>query len=181
MGLYFAFFYVASFSRDIIGMEYTESLNLLLLMNGVGSFGRLVPNHIADRIGPINVFVPVGVLGGVTLICWIAVTNPAGTYAWACCYGIAGGGIQSLFPAGLSSLTTDLRKSGVRMGMVFTTNSFATLIGPPIAGAIISASNGKYYGAQAFAGGTMLLGTGFLVAARIARMRKLNRGWLVNV
>ena len=181
MGVYFAFYYVASFSRDIIGMEYTQSLDLLLLMNGVGTVGRLVPNYLGDLLGPINVFVPVALMAGVCQRCWMGVTNPAGLYAWACFYGIAAGGIQSIFPASLSSLTTDLRKTGVRMGMVFTTNSFATLIGPPIAGAIISASGGSYYGAQAFAGAVLLVGTGFLAAARIARMRRLGGGWLVKI
>ena len=58
------------------------------------------------------------------------------------------------------------------MGMVFTINSFATLTGPPIAGALISASGGKYYGAQAFAGSVLLIGAGFMVAARMAKARK---------
>jgi len=93
-----------------------------------------------------------------------------------------------LFPAGLSGLTTDLRKAGVRMGMVFTIVSFATLAGPPIAGAIITASGGKYYGAQAFAGATLLLGTVLMVAARSVKVRRILReqnetgyGWHIKV
>ena len=45
--------------------------------------------------------------------------------------GNIGAGIQSLFPATLSTLTTDLQKVGVRMGLVFTLVSFAALMGPP--------------------------------------------------
>ncbi len=150
--MFFAFYYLASFSRDIIGMSYTDSLNLLLVLNGMGSLGRLAPNYAADLVGPITVFVPTAAMAGICVLCWMTVTSVAELYVWAVFYGIAAGGIQSLFPAGLSSLTTDLRKSGVRLGMVFTIISFATLTGPPIAGAIISATGGKYYGAQAFAG-----------------------------
>ncbi|KAJ9133393.1 Riboflavin transporter MCH5 [Pleurostoma richardsiae] len=182
MGVYFAFYYVASFSRDIIGMTYTDSLNLLLVLNGVGAVGRIVPNHYADRLGAINVFVPVALVAGVCQLAWIAVDSPAGLYVWACFYGIAAGGIQSLFPAGLSSLTTDLRRAGVRMGMVFTINSFATLTGPPVAGAIISATEGgRYYGAQAFAGCVLLVGTGFMAAARVAKTRRVGGGWRARV
>ncbi|KAJ0115851.1 major facilitator superfamily transporter [Diaporthe amygdali] len=177
LGVYFAFYYLASYSRDIIGLSYVDSLNLLLLLNGIGIIGRLVPNHLADRWGPINVFVPTAVIAGVCQLTWIAVTNPSGLYAWAVFFGIAAGGIQSLFPAGLSSLTTDLRKSGTRMGMVFTIVSFATLTGPPIAGAIISSCGGQYYGAQAFAGGTMILGGGFMMAAKVVKQRRLGGGW----
>lgn len=175
LGLYFAFYYVSSFSRDVIGMTYTDSLNLLLVMNGLGIPGRLLPNHIADRIGALNVFVPAAAVAGICVLCWMAVGSTAGLYVWCCFYGMAAGGIQSLFPAGLSSLTTDLRKAGVRMGMVFTIVSFATLAGPPIAGAIITAAAGDYYGAQAFAGATLLLGMVLMAAARTVKVRRLKR------
>ncbi|KAF3763588.1 MFS general substrate transporter [Cryphonectria parasitica EP155] len=181
LGVYIAFYYIASFSRDIIGLAYSDSLNLLLLLNGVGILGRLAPNYIADRYGAINVFVPTAIIASACSLAWIAVDNPTGLYVWTVFYGIACGGIQSLFPAGLTSLTTDLRKAGTRMGMVFTINSFATLIGPPIDGALISACGGRYYGAQAFAGTALLVGAGFLTCARLARTRRVGGGWKVKV
>ncbi|KAK4140740.1 major facilitator superfamily domain-containing protein [Dichotomopilus funicola] len=188
LGLYFAFYYISSFSRDIIGMEYTSSLNLLLVMNGVGIPGRLLPNHLADRFGTINMLIPSAGLAGICVFCWMAVNSTSGLYVWCCFYGMLAGGIQSLFPAGASSLTTDLRKSGVRMGMLFTIVSFATLAGPPIAGAIITAGGGSYYGAQAFAGASLLLGMVLMVAARVVKVRRLRRdgeltksGWKVKV
>jgi MFS family permease len=115
------------------------------------------------------------------MFCWIPVSTPGGMYAWSVFYGIAAGGIQSLFPAGLSSLTTDLRKQGTRMGMTFTIVSFAVLTGPPLAGAIISRMDGRYAGAQAFAGATLLVGCGFQVAARLARSRRTGGGWWEKV
>ncbi|KAK4098529.1 MFS general substrate transporter [Parathielavia hyrcaniae] len=175
LGLYFAFYYVASFSRNVIGLSYSDSLNLLLVINGVGMPGRLVPNHIADRLGAINVLVPVTAITGVCALCWMAVGSTAGLYVWCSFYGAAAGGIQSLFPAALSSLTTDMRKAGVRMGMVFTIVSFATLAGPPIAGAIISASGGSYYGAQGFAEATLMLSVALMAAARTVKVRRLMR------
>jgi predicted MFS family arabinose efflux permease len=180
-GLYFPFYYIASFSRDIIGMDYTTSLNLLLVLNGCGIIGRLVPNHIADRIGPMTVFIPVALTTAVCMLSWMAVTTKTGLYVWCVVYGMAAGGIQSLFPAGLTSLTSDLKKAGVRMGMIFTTNSFATLMGSPIAGAIITSMGGKYHGAQGFAGAVLLLGTGFMAAARTVKMRRLGEGWRAKI
>lgn len=84
-------------------------------MNGAGLVGRLLPNFLADRFGPLNMLAPACMLCGVCLFSWIAVGGPAGLYAWSVFYGIFGGAIQSLFPAGLSSLTTDLSKQGERM------------------------------------------------------------------
>jgi MFS family permease len=157
-------------------MSYPESLNLLLILNGVGAIGRIIPNYIADRIGAVNVFIPTSLIGSLLVFCFIAIETPAGLYAWAVIYGLVGAGIQSLFPAALSFLTTDLRKLGVRMGMVFTIVSFAVLTGPPVAGAIIDGPAG-YTGAKIFAGTSIAVGCSFLIAAKTAKMRKTGQGW----
>lgn len=162
-------------------MPYTDSLNLLLVLNGFGAIGRIGLNLVADRVGPMTVFVPIALISGVCVLSWMAVTDQAGTYVWAVFYGMAAGGIQSLFPAGLSSLTTDLRKAGVRMGMVFTIQSFSVLSGPPIAGAIITAMDGRYHGAQGFAGAALLLGTGMMAAARMVKTKRLGGGYWTKV
>ncbi|KAL7620051.1 hypothetical protein AAE478_010600 [Parahypoxylon ruwenzoriense] len=182
-GVYFGFYYLAAFARQAIepALSYTESLNLLLILNGVGILGRLLPNHLADRIGPLNIMIPTCLICGVALLAWMAVRTPSQLYGWSVVYGIAAGALQSLFPAGLSSLTTDLRRQGTRMGMVFTIVSFAVLTGNPIAGAIISAAGGSYHGAQAFTGACLLVGMGMISAARFARMRKTGAGWKVKI
>lgn len=180
-GVYVVYFYIASFSRDVIGLSYTASLDLLLVVNGVGIIGRVLPNYVADRYGALNLFLGVGGLCGIIALCWTAVDSRGGLYAWAAVYGIFAGGIQSLFPAGLTSLTTDLSKSGVRMGMVFTINSFATLTGAPIAGAIISSRGGSYTGAQVFTGVTLLVGTCLIFAAKTVLSRQHERGWMAKV
>ena len=181
LGLYFAFFYIASFGRDVIGLSYTEGLNLLLVLNGVGIPGRVLPNIVADRVGPLTMFVPAAGLAGATMLAWTGVRSAAGLYVWVVFYGLFAGGIQSLFPAGISSLAPDMSKVGVRLGMIFTIVSFAALTGAPIAGAILAASGGRYRGAQIFAGVSMLVGCAFLVAARVAKARKVPGGWKAKI
>ncbi|KAK2045098.1 major facilitator superfamily transporter [Colletotrichum somersetense] len=176
LGVFFAFYYLASFTRDMIGLSYNSSLNLLLVLNGVGVVGRLLPGHIADLIGSINTLIPMSLASGILMYCWVAVSSTAGLYAWTPFYGLAASGIQSLFPAALSQLTSDPRKQGTRMGMTFTIVSFAVLTGPPIAGAIISAEGGKYVGAQVFAGTCLMAGTCFWVAARMVKTRRAGGG-----
>lgn len=172
MGLYFPFYYIAAYCRDIVGMSFTDSLNLLLVLNGTGAIGRIGLNHIADRIGPLTMFVPIALSCSICVLSWISASSVAGIYIWSVFYGIVAGGIQSLFPAGLTSLTTDLRKAGVRMGMVFTIQSFSVLSGPPIGGALVSAMGGQYHAAQGFAGAVLFLGTLFVMAARVVKRRK---------
>lgn len=119
-GVYFAFYYVSSFGVDIIGISQTESFNLFLIINGVGIIGRSLPAYLAVRFtGPINILLIVTFASIVAAWAMIGVTSKGGLYAWTVVYGIVGNGVQAMFPATLSSLTTDLKKSGVRMGMIF--------------------------------------------------------------
>jgi len=173
-GVYFAFYYIGSFARSIIGVPYKESINLLIVLNGLGAIGRIIPGYIADRYwGPINTLTLFVFLTSTLVFCWIAVDSRGGLYGWAVVYGITGAAIQSLFPVALSSLTTNLQMAGTRMGMVFTIVSFAVLTGPPIAGQLIQKKDGEYQYAQIFAGSVMLFGGGLLTSARFAKSKKL--------
>ena len=168
-GLYFAFYYIGSFGKNVIHLSEPDSINILLLANGVGTFGRIIPAYLADRyFGPLNSVIPFTMITGIILYCWTAVSSRGSLYAFALVYGLFAAGIQSLFPATLSSLTSDIKKTGVRMGMVFTVISFATLTGPPLAGALIQHDGGRYLYAQIFAGTVLECGCLTLIAARIS-------------
>ncbi|KAI0871128.1 MFS general substrate transporter [Hypoxylon argillaceum] len=183
-GVYFAFYYLGAYSRSAFlhpSLSYVDSLNLVLILNGISILGRLLPNHLADRYGPLTLLAPMALACAIALFAWMVVDTPAKLYVWTSFYGIAAGGIQSLFPAGLSSLTTDPRKQGTRIGMVFTIVSFATLTGNPIAGAIIAADGGRYNGAQAFTGTSLILGASLIIGARVVRMRRTGHGWRVKI
>lgn len=169
-GLYFAFFYVGSYGRNVLGMTYHDSINLLLTMVAIGFLWRLLPNYLADRTGAVNVMLPFTVLCGIMMYAWIGVHSKASLFVFAAIYGSGSAGLQSMFPAGLSSLTTDLKKTGVRMGMGFSVVSIACLTGPPLAGALISHDNGQYLPAQIWAGTSFLLGASLLFAARTAKV-----------
>ncbi|KAJ0417183.1 major facilitator superfamily domain-containing protein [Aspergillus carlsbadensis] len=170
-GLYIGFFYIGSFSRDVIGVSSSTSIDVLLLMNGIGLLGRVIPNLMADRFtGPLNMLIPFSFLTGLIAFTWAAVHNLRSVYAFSSFYGLAAAGIQSLFPATLSTLTTDLKKMGARMGMVMSVVGIAALIGSPIAGALVERGDGDYLYAQMFMGSVILAGTMFLIAARMAKI-----------
>ena len=148
-----------------------------MIMNGAGTPMRLLPNWVADRYtGPVNSMAPFLLITGLLLYCWAAVSSTASLYVFAAMYGLFAAGFQSLFPAALTSLTTDLSRAGVRMGMVFSLVGFAILTGTPLAGALIQRDNGRYLYAQMFAGSLLTASFVFIVAARIAIT-----GWKLRV
>ena len=109
-GLYFAFYYVGSnssminlaniyqvgsFARNILGLSQQQSINNLLIVNGVGMVGRLVPGYLADHyFGPLNTLIPFICVSGILLYCWAAITNSRGLLAFDVIYGLFAAGIR---------------------------------------------------------------------------------------
>ena len=78
-GLYFAFYYVGSFGRNILGISEDDAINNLLILNGLGLFGRLIPAYLADRyFGPLNTLIPFVFISGLMIFCWAAVDSTGG-------------------------------------------------------------------------------------------------------
>ncbi|CAG8878180.1 unnamed protein product [Penicillium nalgiovense] len=169
LGLYFAFYYIGAFGRTVLGLTYSDSTTLIIVTNGAGIFGRLIPAYLADRyFGPLNVIIPLSIGASLMMFCWAAVDSTAGLYVFAVLYGMFSNGVQGLWPSTLSSLTPDLTKTGTRIGMGFTVVSFACLTGPPLGGALIARAHG-YIGAQIWGGLSFLLGAVILVTARLLK------------
>ncbi len=103
---------------------------------------------------------------GIVSFAWIGVKSRVGMYVFSVFFGLANGAAQGVFVGSLASLTKDPRKMGTRFGMVCTIVAFATLAGPPTAGAIIDRSGGEYLWAQVWAALVIVLGAVTLAAAR---------------
>jgi predicted MFS family arabinose efflux permease len=177
LGQYFVFYYISSFAINVLHQPYETSINILLILNGVGILGRLVPSYFADKhTGPFNLLIPFCAVSSLALFLWPLVRSGAALYAWATIYGFFVAGFQGMFPAVLTSLTKDMSKVGTRNGMGFAVMGVASLVGPPIAGALVQSHDGSYVSAQVFGGVVVLAGTGVLVMARVAIT-----GWKVGV
>ncbi|KAK0635385.1 major facilitator superfamily domain-containing protein [Bombardia bombarda] len=167
--LYFGFFYINAFARNIIHFSTTDSVQLLLLLNGMSVPSRPLVGFLADRyMGPINMFCLTTPLLAGMIFAWTGVASRAGMYAFAVFFGLSNGAAQGVMVGSLASLTADPRKMGTRFGMVCTVSAFATLAGPPTAGAIIDRDGGRYLWAQVWAGAVVVLAAVTLAGARCA-------------
>ncbi|KAF2680730.1 MFS monocarboxylate transporter-like protein [Lentithecium fluviatile CBS 122367] len=169
-GLYFAFFYIGAYGRNVLGVSYQQSINLLLVQVCMGFVFRLLPSYFADKIGSLNVLIPFVFICGIMMFGWIGIHSVGALYVFAVVYGSASAVIQALWPAMIGSLsrTPDMKKAGVRMGMAFTIVSFSSFTGPPLAGALIQQAGGSYTYANAWAGTSFFVGGLLLVATRYA-------------
>ena len=82
--------------------------------------------------------------------------------------------------AAFANITPDLSRLGTRLGMSWSVSSIATLIGAPIAGALLKRSNGhaNFLGTQIWSGVCLMVGTCWLVVLWIATSRKQGK-WRV--
>ncbi|KAG9236670.1 major facilitator superfamily domain-containing protein [Amylocarpus encephaloides] len=169
-GLYFAYYYISVFGKTIIHVSSADSFYLIMAINGVGIFGRIVPAWLVTRTGEVlEILAPVTLLAGILMFLWIPVSTETQLIIWIIFYGFFANAVQALIVGGVGSLTADKQKMGVRIGMVFTIFSFACLTGPPIAGALIDRSDGEFLLAQVFAGVVMVAGAVALVGAAYAK------------
>lgn len=153
----------------MIHVSENTSFTYLLIINAVGIPGRLLPALLADIYGSITLLIPIVFIVAMLLYCWTAVHTSDGIIAFIVFYGLFGAAIQGLFPSSIASLTSDIQKVGVRIGMTFGVVSIACLTGPPLAGALIQAGGGSYVGAQVWGGSVLVLGGSLLLAARLVQ------------
>ncbi|KAJ4982690.1 major facilitator superfamily transporter [Stagonosporopsis vannaccii] len=165
--VYFVFYYVASYAREELSMGYTASLNLVIILNGIGVPARIIPGYISDRyIGVLNTLVLCLLANVVVLWCWLLVTSIPGYYAYIAVYGISAASFQSLFSTTIAAYCHDMTKIGTRLGMAFTAMGVATLVGGPISGALLK-GGGSYIAPICWNAALMICGTGMVIAARV--------------
>ncbi len=168
--LYTPFYFIESFSKfhhlDANLINY-----LLAIINATSTFGRIIPNYLADSIGAIRVLAVATTLSGGFLFVWIGCTTEAGIIVFCLIYGFVSGGFVSLGGPALANLTPDMSKIGRRLGQAFTLISFALLTGVPVSGAVLDSSG--YTACASFAGAIVLVGACFMWASCID-LRKLS-------
>jgi MFS family permease len=161
----------------VVGFDTESSVQLLLILNGLSVPSRPITGFIADYVfGPVNTFVVATMVLAGMVFAWIGVHTRTDMYVFAVFFGLANGAAQGVFVGALASLTNNPRKMGTRFGMVCTVNAFATMAGPPTAGAIIDRDGGKYVWAQVWAGLVIAVGSCTLAMARCK-----STGWRLKV
>lgn len=175
LGFYGVCYYIQPYAIQAGLVDENLGFYLLPVLNAASIAGRIVPNFLADFLGPLNVLTPATLITGTLALCWIGIHNKPGIIAFAALYGFFSGVFVSLPPPALVTLTPDLRKLGTRMGQSFAVASVALLIGAPIAGAILRAT-GNYLGFQLFCGVSIFAGGALMVAARFYKV-----GWRLAI
>jgi len=147
------------------GIEENLAFYSLPIVNAASIFGRILPNFVADKIGPYNMIIPFSFCSGVLIFGWLGVNSRAGLIVFALLYGFFSGAFISLLPSIFMSLAFNVGEMGVRVGLGFFGSAFGALTGTPIAGALLG-DDLQWWKPSVFAGISVFAGTICLIIAR---------------
>ena len=183
-GLFIPITYLTTFSLASGAMSPTFAYQVIAIFNAGSVVGRWAPGYMADRLGRFNTMIlTVGICMLAAFCLWmpaaVLVANgpeSAGkvkglTIAFAVIMGFGSGSNISLAPVCVGQLCVT-EEYGRYYATCYTIVSFGTLTGIPIAGAILGACNGYYWGVVLFTG---LSYTASLIVFTTVRVMKV--GW----
>ncbi|KAJ7604834.1 major facilitator superfamily domain-containing protein [Mycena polygramma] len=143
LGLFFPYFYLQLYTVDK-GIDENVAFYVLSVVNA-GSFGgRILPNFVADRVGPYNMLIPCLAISSALTFSIFGLKNCAGILIFAVLYGFWSGSYVSLIPTLIVQFASHGGEHGTRMGVAFSLVSVSMLIGTPISGALLHSSTGDY-------------------------------------
>ncbi|KAF7195195.1 MFS-type transporter dbaD [Pseudocercospora fuligena] len=173
VGIYIPFYYIGVYSLDR-DVAASLAFYLVAILNASSTFGRILPNLIADSTGPLNMMIPCNAICAVLVFSWIAINGEAGLIVFAIFYGFFSGCFVSLPPVVVVKMSPSLGIVGTRLGMNLVFGAFGILVGNPVAGAILGARGDamNWIGLMAWTGGCIIIATACMVGARVCQV-----GW----
>lgn len=171
-GLFVPITYLTSYALAN-GIEQTFAYQVIAILNAGSCFGRWLPGLLADRVGRFNTMIAMLLMCMVTTFAfWLPATYsnvvPL-TVVYAVLFGFASGSNISLVPVCVGQLCST-RVYGTYYATCYTVVSFSCLTGIPIAGALIDAAGGSYWGLIVFTGVCYVAATACFVAVRVMRV-----------
>ncbi|KAF2476390.1 MFS general substrate transporter [Lindgomyces ingoldianus] len=157
LGYIVPYFYIPSYAQDKLGTSGSTALYSLVVSVAGSFFGRLGSGVLAHYLGS--------------------------TVTWILCSlaRFFSAGLVTLPSAAFANICPDLSLLGTRLGMSWGVSSIASLIGAPIAGALIKTKNGHtdFIGVQVWSGTCLLLGTCWLFVLWVSTVRVQKSGWWI--
>ncbi|KAF7349864.1 MFS general substrate transporter [Mycena venus] len=146
------------------GIAPSFDVYLLAIANASSGAGRIMTGLLADRIGCMSVMIPGTLLAAIVTYAWPFATSLRSLVAVSIIYGFSSGIFVGLQAVPLIHMG-DMSDVGRRTGTLFSILAISALAGPPISGAIASAT-GDYKAVGYYAGSAMMVAIGILIYVR---------------
>ncbi|KAG1827420.1 MFS general substrate transporter [Suillus subaureus] len=170
LGLYTELTYI-SVSAVEIGVSKDFSFYLIAIANAASAFGRVSSGLLGDKIGALNTMAIFTAITGITTIAWPFAKDESQLIAIATIHGFSIGAYISLYSAPAVGMG-EMEDAGRRVGMFMSLIGFGGIVGPPISGAIRTATGG-FIAAGYYGGGTIIFGVALLFVAQYLHLGRL--------
>ncbi|KAF2135753.1 uncharacterized protein K452DRAFT_292977 [Aplosporella prunicola CBS 121167] len=170
LGLYFPMFAIQSFALEH-GISPGLAAWLLSIINLSSVFGRTIPNWLADHYGTLELYVPCTAAASAVVFALGAATNPAGIIIVSILYGFFSGSVVSLYFPTVCALDPHVGSTGARLGIACLPVGLASLVGTPIAEALIGSNNHWWHG-LVFAGTAEMVSAALLTFAWVVEKKR---------
>ncbi|KUJ07882.1 MFS general substrate transporter [Mollisia scopiformis] len=177
-GLFAPWSYLPSMSLRH-GFSEGTAIYTIVLLNAASTIGRILPAHLADRLGRFNLVSIITILNAACLLgFWYPLEISTTTahvqiLAFGALYGFTSGAFIGIMMSCVAELG-QVETLGQRFGTYQFVVGVGSLTGLPIQGALIPADNHGFRYLILFSGSCMVVGAGFICTARMLRK---SRSW----
>ncbi|KAG1827430.1 major facilitator superfamily domain-containing protein [Suillus subaureus] len=130
-----------SVSAVAIGVSKDFSFYIIAIANAASAFGRVSSGLLADKIGALNTIAVFTAITGITTIAWPFAKDGSQLITIATIHGFSIGAYVSLYSVPAVAMGK-MEDAGRRVGMFVSLTGFGSMAGPPISGAIYTATGG---------------------------------------
>ncbi|KAK0191342.1 major facilitator superfamily domain-containing protein [Armillaria mellea] len=163
LGLYTVLTYIGV-SAAAYGISPDVAFYLVSIVNASSGVGRIVAGICVDRYGALNYFGPITVIAGVVTYAWPFARSLSSMIVVAVIYGFTSGAFISSAVNPIYDFG-EISDVGRRTGMAFSIASLGAVAGPPISGAINTATR-SFEAMGYYAGSAIMLAVALLYVAR---------------
>ncbi|KIY52448.1 MFS general substrate transporter [Fistulina hepatica ATCC 64428] len=182
LGIYIPNFYISEYALTA-SISPAMTFYVLSVLNAGGIFGRIAPASLSDAVGRFNLIVPAALLSGVAcLVFWLFAKTLVPIMLFAAVYGFLSGAFIALITPCVAQIS-ELRVIGTRIGMLYTIVSVPSLVGEPIAGALlahaqqhaasVAPTTTVYTSMIIYSGATLVAGSLLIFCAKLQTDRRI--------
>jgi hypothetical protein len=190
------FFYIPSYAQLSLGTSRALALYAVVIAQGASVIGRMIFATLALHFGVMMLWVTSSSVSAILVLGWIGVKSTAAFCVFCALYGggapsprsvtsadhllgFFSGALIPLPPSIFPIVCPDPKVLGTRLGMAQAVGATASLIGSPIAGALVGDGGKHYIGLQLFSGLVMLVGTAIQLCLWTNLVKKRQCKWTV--
>ncbi|KAF8727497.1 hypothetical protein AX14_007356 [Amanita brunnescens Koide BX004] len=171
LGLFIPFFYIVDYAEFVLKKSHPSFV--LAAMNAGGILGRVAPAYLSDAIGRFNLLIPSAFLSGLScLVVWKFSYVLSSILGFAVAYGFFSGAFISVINPCVAQIS-EVHEIGTRIGMLYTVISFPSLLGGPLAGALLTQDHGSYDGVILLSGTTIVTGSFLILCSKFSIDRRI--------